>query len=57
MSVSCAKGRGGGMHDAEALVASVSVALDKSRTQCMKAIEQVDSGINISLYIHTRLRA
>ncbi len=51
MSVSSAKGRGGGLHDAEALVASVSVALDKTRTQCMKAIEQVDSGMNINICV------
>ncbi len=44
LAVSSAKGRGGGPQDTEALIANMSVSIDKSRAQCMKAVEQVDAG-------------
>jgi hypothetical protein len=37
------------LQDAEALVASISVSMDKTRAQCMKSIEQVDAGILVVL--------
>jgi hypothetical protein len=45
LAVSCAKGRGAGAQDSEALMASISVLLDKTKAQCMKAVEQVDAGV------------
>lgn len=45
LAVSSAKGRAGGAPDFEVVMASVSVALDKCRSQCMQAVEQVDAGV------------
>lgn len=51
LAVSSAKSRGGGPQDTEALIANVIVSIDKSRAQCMKAVEQVDAGtISIALF-------
>ena len=44
LAVSSAKSRGGGLQDTEALIANMSVSIDKTRAQCMKAVEQVDAG-------------
>ena len=54
LAVSSAKGRGGGLQDGEALIASISVSMDKTRAHCMKAIEQVDAGIARSLRCRLR---
>jgi hypothetical protein len=40
LAVSSAKGRGGGLQDGEALLASISVSVDRSRTQ-VDAFSQV----------------